>query len=477
MKKILLWAVAVLTAVSCQFNQAEWVDLVKLAANHNVVKMPSSAPADSGVFIYSNKPYDATVVEGSEWLDVSLASADTLAFTLRGNNGFKRSALIRLTSGDRSYDVAVRQPGAYTEYINFVRASMTIPGEGGRFSAGLQTNLLERDLSVDVSSSENIKNVSLSGNQLSFDVEPSRHLENRSYTITVYTTDGWGDVVKKDLRIIQEPVTKRKIKVLYHNIYLRKYGSDAKEYTLWGYRLPGIVKMLAYTDPDVFGLNECDDRQRKDIEDAFPGYAAMGVCTDGTTSGYLNASNPIFYKTTVFECESWGTFWLSDTPDAASYTWEPLSGGPLEQRRNCTWAKLLHRRTGTPILFAVTHLANGEAGARSRELSIPLLLSKLQEMAPDTPVILGGDFNSSLGESFVKPLREWMDEARNACLEADKGMTYNGFSVPSGSSILDHIFYRKLLGDIFTIDRNPYADIQYISDHYPVWAALRIPEE
>ena len=282
-KLLLLLSVLPLLAVSCHYNEAEWTPIVKLAVNHSEVVLPGTVPADSGVFVYSNRPYEVCVERGSEWLEVTKAESDTLAFSVTGNNGFKRSAVIRLSSDDRVYTLTVKQPGVYAEYINFSRSTITVTGEGGSFQTGVQTNLLDRDLNVDVSGAESIRDVSLNKNLLSFTVAPSRHLETRTYTVSVWAADGWGDIVKKDLKIIQEPVSKRKIKVLYHNIFLRKYGTAETE--LWTYRMPGIVKMLSETEPDVFGLNECDWQQRTDIAAAFPGYGVLGVCTDVTATG------------------------------------------------------------------------------------------------------------------------------------------------------------------------------------------------
>lgn len=269
------------------------------------------------------------------------------------------------------------------------------------------------------------------------------------------------------------------VKVLYHNIFLKVYEGSVYPRRKWDYRKPGVVAMLKAQAPQVFALNECDYEQRQYIATSLPSYGVVGVGPDGSTTGYKDSSNPVFYDKGTLDLKSgdWGSFWLSDTPDKVSYTWGQTAS--WKQQRYCTWCRFTHKASGKRFAFFVTHLANGTDGLESRKKSLGLLAKKVAELAPDMPAVIGGDFNSSGSEDYYPSFRSLFKEGRRDCVKADSGTTHltftdGDFEHLSASALLDHIYYKELDGLEFAIDRNPYANIQYISDHYPVWARLRI---
>ena len=97
-------------------------------------------------------------------------------------------------------------------------------------------------------------------------------------------------------------------------------GSDDSQ--KWPARREACLAMIAAQQPMVFGLNECTWTQRRHILASNELFEA-GVAVNGEDSGYTNvSSNPIIWRKDILELKEWGTFWLSDTPDAiGSITW------------------------------------------------------------------------------------------------------------------------------------------------------------
>jgi len=270
----------------------------------------------------------------------------------------------------------------------------------------------------------------------------------------------------------------RTIKVLSYNIFLPKYGGsdETKYWRFWNYRKDAVVALLKEEAADIFGLNECDSQQRDYIAAAMPAYEPVGIATDGSTGDFTGASNPVFYNRNVFTLVKWGTFWLSDTPETASTTWPPTDDTRL-QYRSCTWLLLKHKQSNRGIAVFHTHLANGTVYQESRKNSLALIMAKMKEICSDTmPVVLTGDMNDGTVAAFWSPLREYMNQGYTDCATADGGMTYNAFNFdkPEGSSRLDHLFYRNFEGLEYGVNRKSYLDVTFPSDHFPVWAKLKI---
>jgi len=55
-----------------------------------------------------------------------------------------------------------------------------------------------------VSSTKAFRNVALANNRLSFDVTPATSRDTKTYTITVYAVDGWGEKEEAVLSVVQK---------------------------------------------------------------------------------------------------------------------------------------------------------------------------------------------------------------------------------------------------------------------------------
>jgi endonuclease/exonuclease/phosphatase family metal-dependent hydrolase len=234
----------------------------------------------------------------------------------------------------------------------------------------------------------------------------------------------------------------------------------------WDKRREGVYAMLRAEKPVLMGVQECLAGQRSDILKNVPEYNAIGVGRDdGKEAGEIMA---IFYLKDSVSIEKWGTFWLSASPDKVSKGWDAAC------YRTCTWAHVRLKRTGKEFMYFNTHLDH--KGTVARRESVRLIVEKIRELNVGfLPCVLTADFNSSEDDAIFDVLRLQMRSARKTATVTDSYGTYNAFQKNSGGSVIDHIFYSgNLTPSEFKTVRNGWKNIDFISDHYPIYAIFAI---
>jgi endonuclease/exonuclease/phosphatase family metal-dependent hydrolase len=225
--------------------------------------------------------------------------------------------------------------------------------------------------------------------------------------------------------------------------------------------------------PDIFGVQEALSDQLTYVGGELPNYSYVGVgrednkeiseITDPEDSGEIMA---IFYNTSEIKLLEWGTYWLSETPDEPSISWE------ADFKRTMTWAKMQMKYSGKKFFYVNTHLDNHSGTAR--EEGLKLILDKIAEKNTDNlPVVLTGDFNVTPDNSVLGVLVDAeMLDARTTAEKTDNLPTFNGLG-DEEERVIDYIYYRGFSScpEYETIVKQ-YANIQYISDHYPIIAKL-----
>jgi len=96
----------------------------------------------------------------------------------------------------------------------------------------------------------------------------------------------------------------------------------------------------------------------------------------------------IFWRRERFDLLDKGEFWLSESPDSFSASWETAC------IRSAAWVKLRDRRTNKLLLIVNTHLDH--ISERARVEGAKLILSRIPSLAPNESrpaVIVTGDFN------------------------------------------------------------------------------------
>lgn len=265
------------------------------------------------------------------------------------------------------------------------------------------------------------------------------------------------------------------LSVISFNIRVLGGLSELIDPNSWSRRRSATPAMIKDQCPDIFGVQEALSDQLTYVGDNLPNYSYVGVgredgkeiseITNSKESGEIMA---IFYNTSKIELLDWGTYWLSTTPDVPSISWE------ADYNRTMTWAKMQMKYSGKKFFYVNTHLDNHSGTAR--EEGLKLIVKKIAEMNIDNlPVVLTGDFNVTPDNTVLKVLdNAEMLDARTTATKTDNLPTFNGFGNEDESPrVIDYIYYRGFSScpEYETIVKQ-YANIQYISDHYPIVARL-----
>ena len=264
------------------------------------------------------------------------------------------------------------------------------------------------------------------------------------------------------------------LSVISFNIRVSGGLSELIDSNSWSRRRSATPAMIKDQCPDIFGVQEALSDQLTYVGDNLPNYSYVGVgredgkeiseITNSKESGEIMA---IFYNTSKIKLLEWGTFWLSATPDKPSKSWE------ADYNRTMTWAKMHMKYNGMKFFYVNTHLDSDSALARKNGLK--LILDKIAEKNTDNlPVVLTGDFNIIPTDSVLDDVlgKAEMLDARTTAEETDDLPTFNGFG-NEDERVIDYIYYRGFSScpEYETIVKQ-YANIQYISDHYPIVARL-----
>ena len=231
----------------------------------------------------------------------------------------------------------------------------------------------------------------------------------------------------------------------------------------WEMRKPASIAMVQTEKPDIFGVQEAFDFQMDYLRENLPAYKGVGVGReDGKIEGEIMG---IFWNTETVEMLDWGTYWLSETPDVPSLGWDAAC------MRTATWAFMKHKATGREFFYVNTHLDH--VGWEARRNGLALIESRIAEMNGDRglPMVLTGDLNIDDEHPTIIEFDQKMQNARKVARETDRTGSYQGWG--ETSSIIDYVYFKDFSGcAYFKTLSEPYADIPYISDHYPVKAFL-----
>ena len=250
------------------------------------------------------------------------------------------------------------------------------------------------------------------------------------------------------------------LKVISYNI---RMGTANDGDNSWDLRKEASVAMIEEQQPDIFGLQEAFDFQRKYLEENCPQYGAIGV---GRDDGVLQGEQmSIFYNKEKFNLKEWGTYWLSPTPDSVSFGWDAAC------RRTATWCLLESKDGRRHFYYVNTHLDH--VGVEARLKGLALIVERIGEMNKENwPMVLTGDFNVQPDDPCLMALDGKMLSARVTAKKTDDKGSYNAWG--KESKPIDYIFYSGFSKALSfeTLDKS-YAGKPFISDHYPVAAVLK----
>ncbi len=236
----------------------------------------------------------------------------------------------------------------------------------------------------------------------------------------------------------------------------------------WQERKSEVISLIRSQKIDVLCAQEDYLNQGEDICRA-TGFYKIGVSrNEGKTNG-KGEFVAIYYKKERFRQEAWGRFWMSETPDVPSKSWDAAV------LRICNWAKLYDRHTGRKFYVFNTHLDHH--GSVARLEAAKLIRKKIQEIAGNNPFILAGDMNTAPQNPPVKVFTDFMKDSREVSLQSPSGPvgTFNGMDWNRELNWrIDYIFTSEHFQvlEYHTLDNS--KDEIYPSDHLPVLTKLEL---
>ena len=182
-------------------------------------------------------------------------------------------------------------------------------------------------------------------------------------------------------QVKQQVSEQARVNVMSYNI---RYDNPEDGMNNWQYRKDRAATAIRFYDVDILGTQEVLHNQLEDLKQRLPEYGVIGVGReDGKVKGEYSA---LWYKKARFELLASGYFWLSETPDIAS------------------WGKLKDKISGKEYFALNTHLDH--IGVVARREGVSLILDRVNELSDGLPVIVTGDFNAEPESDVIKHMTD-----------------------------------------------------------------------
>ncbi len=240
------------------------------------------------------------------------------------------------------------------------------------------------------------------------------------------------------------------------------YGCDGHS---WLDRDADVIATVRKYMPDIFGIQEAHIGWMGIFRESMDEYDFVGVGRDdGKDEGEFS---PVFYKKDKFTLVDKGWFWISETPDVPSRSWNTAC------TRIASWAKLTENESGKTFVAMNTHLDHRSEEARKNGVRL------INEFAAklDCPVVITGDFNISEGTDCYVDMVEGgiFRDSKFVAEETENYPTFHPyFHHNEPEDVIDFIF----ISDGFTA--KSYRVIKdkpngaFPSDHCPIMSEISI---
>ncbi len=269
---------------------------------------------------------------------------------------------------------------------------------------------------------------------------------------------------------------------------IRSSAMDDSGDHAWSARRGGMAAFINDRQPDIICMQECEKDQREYLVDHCSGYDDIFDNTslswwEQNVEGLEKSAEVILYKTSKVSVQSSGTFWLvSGAPTS------PSKSSDQNSFRSCTWMKCTYE--GQKVLVMDVHLSyrtknnatvesDEVIALRQREMNvIKTWIDSHYNPSSDGWILFMGDMNASHWEAIFD---EWKDGtygyfAREGFTGEALGRTYNDWNYETGSvSTIDYQFYKGFPSvKSYSIPRDTYSSVDYLSDHWPVVVEYRM---
>ena len=245
------------------------------------------------------------------------------------------------------------------------------------------------------------------------------------------------------------------LKVMTFNIRATTTEDDA--FNNWGMRAGACRDMIIDQQPSIVGFQELVATQWKYMTGMLTSHGYVGVTDEDIMDSFM-------YRKEELELLSDGVFWLSDTPETSSVSWDGYV-------RYVHWAVMKVLSTGEKFFYMNTHLGLTTASRRS---AMTLIKKRIGQLNTDNlPVVIMADFNTHAGDSVFEGIRETMVCTREESPVTDELKTYNAWGNEAKAYVCDHIFVTNTVKCLeYKTVTQWYDGHKYVSDHYPVYSII-----
>ncbi len=272
------------------------------------------------------------------------------------------------------------------------------------------------------------------------------------------------DSLYEDPRIIVDIEDKQQsddLRIMSFNIRCTNVGLAT-----WVQRIDIVAETINRAMPDSVGLQEATAGWMLALKDKLELYDYVGVGRDdGDNKGEYS---PIFYLKDKYTLVESGWFWLSETPEIPSKSWDS------SLNRICTWAVLRENQTSKSYMHINSHFDH--LGVLARMHSVEMILDFASRHC-DLPVVFTADMNIREGAEPYNVLENSgvLKDTKFLAPDTMDYLTFHG-TKPSlnEGKVIDFIFVNELL------DPNVYKVVtagingEYVSDHFPIYCDMEI---
>jgi|APSaa5957512622_1039677.scaffolds.fasta_scaffold42605_1 endonuclease/exonuclease/phosphatase family metal-dependent hydrolase len=255
-------------------------------------------------------------------------------------------------------------------------------------------------------------------------------------------------------------------RIMTYNI---RYDDPNAGENSWENRKGYVISLIDSLKPQIFGLQEAMIHQIYDIHEKLPTYKWVGNGRDdGKTKGEFTA---IFYNDEELEIIRASTFWCSQTPGLPGIGWDAA------YYRTVTWVEIKNKKTENHFIVMNTHFDH--IGEIARVQSARLVKRVINDLFPNFPVILMGDFNVIPESEPYAIITGGSDQAEDDRIIQDSYSiasertkltgTFNGFDIYSEYQYpIDYIFVTtNIQVNSYQVVKQKFEN-RYPSDHFPV---------
>jgi len=245
------------------------------------------------------------------------------------------------------------------------------------------------------------------------------------------------------------------LKVMTFNIRGTTTEDDA--FNNWGMRAGACRDMIIDQQPSIVGFQELVATEWKYMSGTLASHGYVGAPVDDPMNSFM-------YRPDELEVLSEGVFWLSDTPDKSSTSWDGYV-------RYVHWAVMKVLSSGQEFFYINTHFGLTTA---SRKSAMTLIQKRIKLLNTNNlPIVMMADFNTHATDSVFEGIRESMVCTREVAPITDEVKTYNAWGNEAKAYQCDHIWINNTIkcSEYKTVTQW-YDGHKYVSDHFPVYSII-----